>query len=32
MIKKILKLICWPFKKFLDWLKSGLPEGKKDDY
>ncbi len=29
MIKKILKLICWPFKKFLDWLKSGLPEGKK---
>jgi len=32
MIKKILKLICWPFNKFLDWLKSGLPEGKKDDY
>ena len=25
MIKKI---ICWPFKKFLNWLASGLPEGK----
>ena len=25
MIKKI---ICWPFKKFMDWVKSGLPEGK----
>jgi len=28
MIKKILKFVCWPFKKFFDWLKSGLPEGK----
>ena len=26
MIKKILKFICWPFVKFMDWLKSGLPE------
>ena len=25
MIKKI---ICWPFVKFMDWLKSGLPEEK----
>ena len=29
MIKKILKIICWPFKKFLDWLTSGLPKGNK---
>ena len=28
MVKKILKFICWPFKKFLNWLASGLPEGK----
>jgi len=28
MIKKILKFLCWPFKKFLDWLASGLPKGK----
>jgi len=28
MIKKILKFFCWPFKKFLDWLASGLPKGK----
>ena len=27
MIKKFLKFICWPFKKFLDWLASGLPKG-----
>ena len=25
MIKKI---ICWPFIKIMDWLKSGLPEEK----
>ena len=30
MIKKIKKIICWPFKKFMDWLKSGLPEGKEN--
>jgi len=30
MIKKFLKFICWPFKKFLDWLASGLPKGKDD--
>jgi len=28
MIKKFLKFICWPFKKFIDWLASGLPKGK----
>ena len=28
MIKKIKKIICWPFKKIFDWLKSGLPEEK----
>jgi hypothetical protein len=28
MIKKIKKIICWPFMKLMDWLKSGLPEGK----
>jgi hypothetical protein len=28
MIKKILKFICWPFVKFMDWLKSGLPKEK----
>ena len=28
MIKKIKKIICWPFIKLMDWLKSGLPEGK----
>jgi len=30
MIKKILGFLLWPFKKFMDWLASGLP-GKKDD-
>jgi len=24
MIKKIWKTICKPFKKYWDWLKSGL--------
>ena len=28
MIKKIKKIICWPFKKILNWLASGLPEEK----
>ena len=28
MIKKIKKIICWPFIKIMNWLKSGLPEGK----
>jgi len=28
MIKKIKKVICWPFKKVLNWLASGLPKGK----
>jgi len=30
MIKKIKKIICWPFKKFFEWLGSGLPKGKND--
>ncbi len=29
MIKKILGFLLWPFKKFFDWLASGLPKGKK---
>jgi hypothetical protein len=29
MIKKILGLLLWPFKKCLDWLASGLPKGPK---
>jgi len=32
MIKKLLKFILYPFiypfKKFMDWLVSGLPKGK----
>jgi len=28
MIKKIKKIICWPFVKFMGWLASGLPEEK----
>jgi len=28
MIKKLLKFILYPFKKFMDWLASGLPKGK----
>jgi hypothetical protein len=31
MIKKIIKFICWPFKKFVDWLATTLPKGKKDE-
>ena len=31
MIKKILKFILNPFKKFLDWLASGLPKGNGND-
>ncbi len=27
--KKMFKIIFWPFKKFLGWLSSGLPSGKK---
>jgi len=30
MIKKIWSIVCWPWKKFVDWLASGLPE-KKDE-
>jgi len=28
MIKKFIKFLLWPFKKFIDWLASGLPKGK----
>jgi hypothetical protein len=28
MFKKIWKIICWPFKKFLNWLASCLPASK----
>ena len=28
MIKKIMGIICWPWKKFIKWLSSGLPKGK----
>jgi hypothetical protein len=28
MLKKILRVILWPFRKFLEWLASGLPKGK----
>ena len=31
MIKKFLKIICWPFTKALNWLASGLPSGKKEE-
>ncbi len=30
MIKKIIGIVLWPFRKFLEWLKSGLPEGIKE--
>jgi hypothetical protein len=26
----MFKIICWPFKKILAWLASGLPSGKKE--
>jgi hypothetical protein len=25
MIKKIWKIICWPWFKFINWLAEGLP-------
>jgi len=31
MIKKIVKIVCWPFTKALAWLGSGLPSGKKEE-
>ena len=31
MIKKIFKIICWPFTKALAWLSSCLPSGKKKE-
>ena len=26
MIKKIWKIICWPWFKFINWLAEGLPK------
>ena len=31
MIKKIKKIICWPFNFFFEWLGSGLPKGKNEE-
>jgi hypothetical protein len=31
MLKKLLNFILYPFKKFLDWIASGLPPGDKDE-
>jgi len=31
MIKKLLKFILYPFKKFMDWLANGLPKGNGND-
>ena len=28
MIKKLWKIICWPWTKFVEWLAKGLPEEK----
>jgi hypothetical protein len=25
MIKKLWKIICWPWTKFVNWLAKGLP-------
>ena len=30
MLKKLLNFILYPFKKFLEWLASGLPKGKNE--
>ena len=27
IIKRIWKIICWPWNKLMDWLKSSLPKG-----
>jgi hypothetical protein len=26
MIKKLWKMICWPWLKFIGWLAKGLPQ------
>ena len=26
MIKKLWKMICWPWKKYMGWLAKGLPQ------
>ena len=30
MIKKIIETICWPWTKYIKWIKSGLPKSKDD--
>ena len=30
MIKKIVKIVCWPVTTLLNWLGSSLAEGKKN--
>ena len=30
MIKKIVKIVCWPVTTLINWLGSSLPEGKKN--
>ena len=30
MIKKIVKIVCWPVTTLINWLASALPEGKKN--
>ena len=29
MIKKIVKIVCWPVTTLINWLASALPSGKK---
>ena len=29
MIKKLWKIICWPWTKYVEWLGTGLPEKKR---
>jgi hypothetical protein len=31
MIRRLIKIICWPFTKTLNWLASALPSGKKEE-
>ena len=31
MIRRLVKIICWPFTKALAWMASALPSGKKEE-
>ena len=31
MIRRLVKIICWPFTKALAWMASGLPSGKEEE-